>query len=85
VVGAESANLSAFGTGAKPAALQRPAAVSTAARVPDLREGEGVVAVGEGEEGGAGEKDLDPLPRTFPSPEWSRHWIRRPSPEPPRH
>nr|BAD33227.1 hypothetical protein [Oryza sativa Japonica Group]BAD61871.1 hypothetical protein [Oryza sativa Japonica Group] len=34
-----------------------PAAASTAARAPDLREGEGVVAASKGDEGGAEEKD----------------------------
>ncbi|KAF2926571.1 hypothetical protein DAI22_06g137501 [Oryza sativa Japonica Group] len=42
---------------ASPPPLQSPAAASTAARAPDLREGEGVVAASKGDEGGAEEKD----------------------------
>lgn len=51
--------------------LSSPAAASTAPRVSDLREGEGVVAAGEGEEGGAGERELGQGGGSAAG--WSRH------------
>lgn len=51
--------------------LSSPAAASTAPRVSDLREGEGVVAAGEGKEGGAGERELGQGGGSAAG--WSRH------------